>query len=138
MNILQLCTGQISEFYQICLKDKYSDFHSECFPSLRKSMFVMKWRFFLESWGSGAIAFANWFWISLNNKANLKNILYLMEVLKHGLLVESKWKEFLTHPLKKQIFLYCSRVIIINHNFKILNYEKYLILGSSCEFIPLN
>lgn len=27
-----------------------------------------------------------------------------MEVLKHGLLVESKWKEFLTHPLKKQIF----------------------------------
>ena len=52
-----------------------------------------------------------------------------MEVLKHDLLVESKWKEFLAHLLKKQIFLYCSRVIIVNHNFKILNYEKYLILG---------
>lgn len=61
-----------------------------------------------------------------------------MEVLKHDLLVESKWKEFLTHLLKKQIFLSSSRVIIINRNFKILNYEEYLILGSSCEFIPIN
>lgn len=96
---------------------------------LSGNLFVIKWQDFLEGWGNGAIAFANWFWISLNNKANLKNILYLMEVLKHDLLVESKWKEFLAHLLKKQIFLYCSRVIIINHNFKILNYEKYLILG---------
>jgi hypothetical protein len=60
-----------------------------------------------------------------------------MDVLKHDLLMEGKRKSFLTH-LKKQIFLSHSRVIIINWNFKILNYEKYLILGSSCEFKPIN
>lgn len=94
-------------------------------------------KFFLEGWMNRMLVFQNWFSISLNNKANLKNILHLMDVLKHDLLMEGKRKSFLTH-LKKQIFLSHSRVIIINWNFKILNYEKYLILGSSCEFKPIN
>lgn len=71
----------------------------------------------LEGWGTETVAFENWFWISLNNKENVTNILYLMETLEHDVFGKWKWKS-LTYLLKEQIFFSHSRLIIINHNLK--------------------
>lgn len=52
----------------------------------------------LEGWGTEMVAFENWFWISLNNKENVTNILYLMETLEHDVFGKMEEEKFNISP----------------------------------------